>query len=102
MNKPQYQKLAIHYQKALRLRKRIERIENLLDWMRRQIKDDGKQFDVWITRKDQRRTNVNCEFTTDTFTKVMKPILKDELTRLRKQYKTIPPMVIKAGKGESE
>lgn len=95
MNKPQYQKLAIHYQKTMILRKRIGRIVNLLDWMRRQIKDDSKEFDVWITRKDRRGTNVSLDIAADTFTRVMKPILESELARLRKQYKAIPPMVIK-------
>ncbi len=96
MNKPQYQKLAVHYDKAKRLRKRIESIERVIRSMRNEIKDGGELFDVWITRKGRYGHNISGEFTASTFKKTILPLLRENLTELRKEFKALPLIVVKA------
>ena len=98
MNKPQYQKLDDCHYKATRLKKRIESIEKLLRSMRGQIKDGGKDFDVWITRKGRYGHNISASFTATTFKKTMLPLLREHLAELRKEYKVIPPMIVQPKK----
>ena len=95
MNKPQYQKLAIHYDKAKRVKKRIESIERVIRSMQAEMKNGGELFDVWITRKGRYGHNISGEFTADTFKKTMLPLLKLNLAELRKEFKAIPPMAMK-------
>ncbi len=95
MNKPQYIKLAIHYEKATRLRERIKSIEKVIRSMQGEIKDGGETFDVWVTRKGRYRHNISSEFTATTFKKTMLPLLRENLIELRKEFKAIPAMVIK-------
>ena len=95
MNKPQYQKLDECHYKATRLKKRIESIEKVIRSMRDQIKDGGNNFDVWITRKGRYGHNISGDFTAETFKKVMLPLLRKNLADLRKEFKAIPPMIIK-------
>ena len=98
MNNPEYQKLAIHYDKAKRVKKRIESIERVIHSMRNEIKDGGENFHVWVTRAGQHRHNISTDFTANTFKAVMLPLLKLNLAELRKEFKAIPPMAMKETK----
>ena len=95
MNKPQYQKLAAHHQKAQIVKKQIENIERLLRSMRKKIKEDVRVFRVWVSVKDKYGWSADSEFTAETFKKTILPLLKARLIEFRKQYKAIPPMIIK-------
>ncbi|KKL84092.1 hypothetical protein LCGC14_1968180 [marine sediment metagenome] len=95
MNKPQYQKLAAHYDKVKRIRKRIESIERVIRSMQREINDGGEMFDVWITRKGRYGHNISGEFTANTFKKTILPLLRENLTELRKEFKAIPLIFLK-------
>lgn len=96
MNKPQYQQLAAHYDKAKRLRNRIVEIEHVIRQMKKMIKDGGENFDVWITRKSRRGVNVSADLSASTFKKSMLPLLRENLAELRKEFKALLPMVVKA------
>lgn len=96
MNKPQYRELDDHHYKAKRLRKRIESIERVIRSMKGMIKDGGEDFDVWITRKSRRGVNVSADLTATTFNKTMLPLLKENLAELRKEFKAMPVMAVKA------
>ena len=95
MNKPQYQKLDAHYDKAKRLRERIESIERVTRSMRNEIKDGGENFHVWVTRKGQYRHNISADFTATTFKKTMLPLLRENLAELRKEFKELPAMEVR-------
>jgi len=96
MNKLQYQQLAAHYDKARRLRKRIEEIEHVIRQMKKMIKDGGEDFDVWITRKSRRGVNVSADFSASTFKKSMLPLLRENLAELRAEFKKLPAMEVRA------